>query len=125
MQLIYIDLTYVQVLTGTGGIFLNKDYDIYSWVEKGWITSLWEFMSKVKLTFSYPSAWLPPLQRQEDTFLMDCFNCLKLPHKELEELNHYRLYPQVLTLFISLQPMVSIYCQVRETALKTAQESAA
>jgi hypothetical protein len=60
-KLIYIDLTYIQIIPGIGEFFLNKDYTPYSWVEKGWLTSLWEFVSQVKLTFSYPSAWQPPL----------------------------------------------------------------
>jgi len=78
--------------------FLNKDYDKYSWVEAGWVTSLWDFVSKVNLTFSYPLAWCPPLPRQGDMFLMDFFVDLNLPHKELAILNHCKLYLQALTL---------------------------
>ena len=97
-KLIYIDLTYIQIIPGIGEFFLNKDYTPYSWVEKGWLTSLWEFVSQVKLTFSYPSAWQPPLLRQGDTFLTDFFLSLKLPLKEMGLLNWCRLYLQVLTL---------------------------
>jgi hypothetical protein len=84
--------------TPDGNFFLNKNYETYSWVEMGWITFLWEFVSQVKLTFSYPSAWRPPLPWQDDIFLIDFFISLRVPHKELEALNHCRLYLQVLTL---------------------------
>jgi hypothetical protein len=97
-KLIHIDLTYIQIITGIGEFFSNKDCTPYSWVEKGWLTSLWEFASQVKLTFSYPSAWQPPLPRQGDISLTDFFLSLKLSPKEMELLNQCRLYLQVLTL---------------------------
>jgi hypothetical protein len=97
-KLIHIDLSYIQLLTGTGDFFLNKDYEKFSWMETGWISSLWEFSSKINLTFSYPSAWQPPLPRQEDIFLTDFFIRQNLPHKELDVLNRCCLYLQVVTL---------------------------
>jgi len=59
-QLIHINLTCIELLTGTGDLFLNKEYSTYAWVEAGWVTSLWDFTSKINLTFSYPLAWSPP-----------------------------------------------------------------
>jgi hypothetical protein len=45
-QLIQIDLSYVQLLTGTSKFFLNCDYSNFLWVEPGWFTSLWDFANQ-------------------------------------------------------------------------------
>jgi hypothetical protein len=62
------------------------------------VTSLWDFTSKINLTFSHPLAWTPPLPRQNDMFLVDFFVSLAYPRKVLATLNHSRLYLQALTL---------------------------
>lgn len=60
-QLIHCNLTYLQLLSGTGTFILNQSFQHYQWVERGWITSLWELANECNLTFMYPGQWLPTL----------------------------------------------------------------
>lgn len=53
-HLIHIDIGYVQLLTGASTLFMNQEPAKYEWVESGWLTSLWEFISRSKLTITYP-----------------------------------------------------------------------
>jgi len=97
-HLIHIDMTYVQLLTGTSMLFLNQDPAEYEWVESGWLTSLWTFINGSKLTITYPLAWKPNLLREHDRTLMDYFVNKGLQNKTLESINICRLYLQVITL---------------------------
>jgi hypothetical protein len=58
-KLINIDLTYIQLITGSATFFLNKDISDYHWIEWGWVTSLWQFTSAASLTFDFPGILLP------------------------------------------------------------------
>jgi hypothetical protein len=49
-KLIRIDLSYVQLLTGSSSFFLNKPYNNYKWDEWGWVTSLWSFLNETGLS---------------------------------------------------------------------------
>jgi len=97
-HLIHIDMTYVQLLTGTSTLFLNQDPTKYEWVESGWLTSLWAFISRTKLTITYPLSWQPSIPREHDRTIMDYFDGIGLPNKTLEIINRCRLYLQVITL---------------------------
>jgi len=97
-HLIHIDMTYVQLLTGTSMLFLNQDPAKYEWVESGWLPSLWTFINRSKLTITYPLAWKPNLPREHDRTLMDYFVNKGLQNKTLESINICRLYLQVITL---------------------------
>jgi hypothetical protein len=72
-QLIVIDLSVVQLVTGMPHFFMNEDPTDYHWVETGWLTSLWRFVYMAKMTLIYPSQWLPPAPRVPDKFLMEHF----------------------------------------------------
>jgi hypothetical protein len=97
-KLLHIDLSYVQLITGSYKFFLNKSYSDYRWVEWGWITSLWSFISTTNITFLYPSLWTPTIPREHDICLMDYFLSLRLPHATMQILNACRLYLQAVTL---------------------------
>jgi hypothetical protein len=97
-KLIRIDLSYVQLLTGTATFFLNKPYSNYTWLEWGWLTSLWSFVSNTQLSFDMPSHWVPMLPRRHDLYLMDYFIALRLPDAVLLTLNACRVYLQAITL---------------------------
>jgi hypothetical protein len=97
-QLIHIDLTYLQLLSGIGTFLLNQDAASFPWLETGWITSLWEFTSKHSLTFLYPKQWIPPQPREYDIFLMQAFASHKPPVPIMAALNRCRIFLQVITL---------------------------
>jgi hypothetical protein len=97
-QLIHSDLTYLQLLSGTGAFILNLYQSHYLWVEQGWLTSIWAYANSCALQFVYPNQWLPVLTRTHDLYLMDFFLTLKLPTTLMERLNRCRVYLQVITL---------------------------
>jgi len=109
---------------------VNIHSNLISYLEllaQEWVTSLWEFTSQSKITFSYPLLWRPPAPREHNKFLMDHFMSLKVPHKTLEILNHCRIYLQVITLSeiatangLSILPEVKLGC-CQETRVSTLQ----
>ncbi|MFN9983654.1 MAG: hypothetical protein ACK53Y_27260, partial [bacterium] len=76
-QLLPSDLSYLQLLTGSGSLCLNLSIADYQWVEKGWLTSLWDYVNTVHLQFMDPALWLAPLPRAGDAYLMEQFLQLK------------------------------------------------
>jgi hypothetical protein len=97
-QLIHIDMSFIQLLTGSGSLFINQDQKRFQWLEAGWLQSLWQFTSRYSLQFLYPNGWIPPKPRQDDHFLMELFQRHSLPPRVMRILNRYCLYLQVLTL---------------------------
>ena len=97
-KLLIIGLSYLQLLSGSGIFVLNLSYTTSgSWLEQGWLTSLWEFTTYAKLRFHTAAIfWTPKLQRENDFFLMDFFTTLTKNSSILKALNHCRLYLQVL-----------------------------
>jgi hypothetical protein len=97
-KLIMIGLSHMQLLVGTGTLFLNEQYDKYSKeVPEGWLTSVWGFSSKAKLTFDIADHWLPVSQRQGDKFLMELFHHQSHPSTIISILNRCRIYLNVIT----------------------------
>jgi hypothetical protein len=97
-QLIHIDMSFIQLLTGSGSLFINQDEKRFHWLEAGWLQSLWKFTSRYSLQFLYPNGWIPPKPRQDDHFLMELFQCHRLPPRVMWILNRCRQYLQALTL---------------------------
>jgi len=72
-SLIQIDQSYVQLISGSEKFIFNQDYKHFAWIEWGWVTSLWRFVSTTNLSFNFPTMWLPSPTRHGDIFLMDYF----------------------------------------------------
>jgi hypothetical protein len=70
-KFIHIDLTYIQLLLGMPTLFLNLDPNQFLWIDKVWLTSLWDFIYAADLQIHYPEQWLPTLSRENDIFLME------------------------------------------------------
>lgn len=97
-QLIHSDLTYLQLLSGSGFFILNQPQKNYQWIEQGWLTSIWIFLNSSDLKLLYPNHWTPNLPRAHDQYIMDYFISLKLPKNAMVRLNRCRLYLRVLTI---------------------------
>jgi hypothetical protein len=97
-DLLHINLSYIQLVTGLGMFFLNKDYQLYTWIEEGWLTSLWDFTSSIGVSFVYPDVWIPPRSREHNLHLIEHIQTLNLTDKSMDILNRCRLYLQVITL---------------------------
>jgi hypothetical protein len=52
--LIRIDMSYVQMICGSNKFFMNLPYPQSSWVEWGWLVSVWSQISDSSLTITYP-----------------------------------------------------------------------
>jgi hypothetical protein len=93
-----IGLSHMQLLVESGTLFLNEPYaKVGKDVPEGWLTSLWGFSSKAKLSFDITDHWLPGLQRQGDGFLMELFYYQSHPSKIIMILNRCRIYLRVIT----------------------------
>jgi hypothetical protein len=97
-KLIKIDLGYVQLIVGSSKLFLNTDHTKYSWIDTGWLKSLWEFTYLVNLQFALPSNWLPSTPREHDIFFMEYLQTLRLSSKQMDLLNQCDMYLQVIML---------------------------
>jgi len=97
-QLLQSDMSFLQLLTGSGSLCMNQPIRDYQWIETGWLTSLWDYVNTVQIQFIYPNHWLPNLPRQGDAFIMEQFIKMKLPNSIMERLNRCRLYLQALTI---------------------------
>ena len=97
-QLLEIAMSYMQLRTGAGTLFMNLPFPKYAkWVEKTWLASLWQFLYLAKLKVSVPLP-LPSLLREQDIFLMTEFIYLGFEPSSLDLINQCRLYHQVVTL---------------------------
>jgi hypothetical protein len=96
---IVIDLSYVQLLTGSTALFFQLPYSQYAkWMECGWVYSIWEFVSTFKLDLSIRQAFAPKLQREHNKAIMNVFLQLHLPYRQLAILNICCCFLQVITI---------------------------
>jgi len=97
-KLICISLMHLQLLIGSTQLVLTISYKPYgNWVEKGWLTSLWQFLIKVNLHVRVTNSWTPFLTREHEIALMNYFLTQKYNAMELSKLNCCHLYLQVIT----------------------------
>jgi len=91
-------MLYLQLLSGTDNFFINLPIQKFRWIEQGWLTSLWKFISEAGLELVYPAQWLPPLPREGDLYLMGFFSSSGSKATEMTALNRCWLYLQAFTL---------------------------
>jgi hypothetical protein len=65
-DLLYINLSILQLLLGHGTLILNANHSNYTWVEEGWLTSMWAFLNEANVSLEYPDCWKPSLPREND-----------------------------------------------------------
>jgi len=95
-ELIIIAMSYLQILTGSTRCFLNLPFAKYSkWMERTWLTSIWELLDRVQFTIDMRRAWTPSAQRQGDAALMTMFISSGYKGGDLAQLNRCRVYHQV------------------------------
>ncbi|MFN9979842.1 MAG: hypothetical protein ACK53Y_08010, partial [bacterium] len=44
-QLLQSDMSFLQLLTGSGSLCMNQPIRDYQWIETGWLTSLWDYVN--------------------------------------------------------------------------------
>jgi hypothetical protein len=98
-KLLHISLSYLQLSVGSATNVLILPSSIYHrWTDSIWLSSLWAFLSKVKLHISVSNHWIPELSRHHDVVLMDYFVAEEFSASALGTLNRCWLYLQVITL---------------------------
>ena len=60
----------------------------HSWACPLWLTSVWQFMSRIGLNITMSQAWLPPNPTGNGVNLMKYFISQKFSKKQLQQLNH-------------------------------------
>ena len=96
LLLIRIALSYLQMTVGSTRLCLNLPFAPYTkWVERTWLTSLWEFLERTRLSVDIRQAWCPKLQREGDATIMSIFIAGGYGGSELAQLNRCRLFHQV------------------------------
>ncbi len=89
----------LQLLVGSEKLFLHLKYPIYyTWIGQSWLSSIWQWVSRVNFKISVQRACTPKLQQRNDRMLMDIFIELKYYPKEMNNLNKCRLYLQAIAL---------------------------
>jgi hypothetical protein len=96
--LIVIEMSYLQLIVGAKTQFFNLPYSKYEkWMEKTWLTSVWQFVSMANLKLVIGKVTPQLEQREGDAFLMTIFVYAKFTTIELKQINQCRIYHQVLT----------------------------
>ena len=95
-DLIKVAMSYMQILVGSTIVFLNLPYPKYAkWIERSWLKSMWEILSRANFSVDVRLAWVPQMQRTGDSALMSIFLESGYGPYELTQLNRCRLYHQV------------------------------
>ena len=86
-------MSYLQLITGAKPPFFNLPYSKYAkWIDKTWLTSVWQFLTNANLKLVINKAQPLEDQRENDSFLMTIFVYARYSASELRQLNRCRLY---------------------------------
>jgi ribonuclease HI len=98
-KLIQIHLSEYHLSLGIQQLFLSAPFAHYAkFVDNYWLTSVWQYASRIQLKIDVENHWVPTICRAGDTILMDYAFALHLHPKSIKLLNQCRLYLQVLSL---------------------------
>ena len=90
-------LQLLQIEIGLTKNTLELDFDTWGdLATPSWITSLWEFVSRYKITLKPPAQFLPDKIRERDTTIMETLFTLGYRKKELIRINRVQNFLQVL-----------------------------
>lgn len=88
VKLILMAISYIQLLVGCSTLFINTAYDkYYPLADDSWLTSIWCFLSKIKMQLQIRQAFNPSPSRKNDQSLTDFFVSLGYKPAELKWLN--------------------------------------
>jgi hypothetical protein len=98
-NLILIDMSYLQLLTGSSTLFLNLHHSRYgNYIEHGWLVSIWKFLNKTKMTLQVRQAFIPTPPRRHDVNIMDHLVQHHTHISTLRVVNRCRIYLNVIFL---------------------------
>ena len=99
-DLLRISQSYTQLEAGTSKHVMQYPWEAAEqYVTTTWITSLWDFLTKIDATIEVEDAWRPLPQRENDQFLMDRIGQdSAITTTEIRQFQRCRIYLQVTTL---------------------------
>jgi hypothetical protein len=96
-QLILSTLTHIQLKTGSSRPVFSLSFKVYECLlDPTWITSIWSYVSSIKVTVEIENQWLPTPMRDGDTMLFDQALSLNFTTLQLRQINECRMYLQVI-----------------------------
>ena len=97
--LLRVAVSWMQLSLGTGESFLSDVHTPHPHCESKWLASLRKFLASINGTIELDEDFVPPLQRENDTYLMDAvLDSGKFKDAQITAINYCRLYLQVVTL---------------------------
>jgi hypothetical protein len=98
-DLIYIDLTNVQLVTGAIPPFFSLPYLMHAkWINWDWIVSICKYTAQLQIVIDIEHMWIPLLVRDHDVSLMDSALKYNFSPQYLREINQCHIFLQVITL---------------------------
>jgi hypothetical protein len=97
-SLLVITMIWTQLELGIGNFFLNVPYN-HPYVQRTWITGLWEAITPYDINFSFPHdqfQGLLRLPKKNDQHLMDIFLSMTLSPSQLSDINYCRIFLRVI-----------------------------
>ncbi len=98
-QLILVTLSHLQLHVGSATPVFNLPFAPYAkWIDRVWLTSVWQYISQLKLELDIEDQWTPKTYRVHDIMVMDSLLQLNFSPKSVKQINSCGLYLQVLAL---------------------------
>ncbi len=98
-SLLHTSLEYLQLEVGIGASILLADFSRWGHTATDcWVKHLWSFSHFASIQLLSATSCVPPVQRQNNAFIMDWEALLHLPAHDLAAFNHCRLAHKVLFL---------------------------
>jgi hypothetical protein len=98
-NLILIVLRSLQLESGCGFHLIESPSKWVPYITECWLTLIWDFISRSKITIKVASARLVQTSREHDCHVMDAIRQLEIyGNKQLFDINAVQMYLQVMTL---------------------------
>ena len=97
-QMILSLITQTQLQVGSVMPLFHLPYPEYArWIDSTWITDVWKFTHRAKITVDIEHTWIPTVIRQGDIAIMDLALTFNLDDSQLRSINICRLFLQAIT----------------------------
>jgi hypothetical protein len=97
-KLLRVAMSWFQQQVGTSTPILEDVHTLLPHLESKWIASLRTFLSSIEASIRLDNAFIKPLQRTHDFYIMDAIIAAKMfTQAEIRRLNYCRLYLHALT----------------------------
>jgi len=104
-------ITHTQLQVGSCTPFFQLAYPLYAkWIDSTWIMDVWKFTHRTKIQLDIEKQWTPQLLRESDMPIMDTALSFNFNDFQLQYINQYRLFLQVVTITRGLAALEKFPC---------------